>query len=62
MPIYNYKCAEGHKYTELESIKAERQTVCREPDCGAPVTLDYSKLTGVRAMWRGGPPTPKFGR
>lgn len=62
MPIRNYKCKEGHEWTALEGVNEDIKRICKEPDCGAEAGIDYSKLTGIGVQWRGGPPTPKFGR
>jgi putative FmdB family regulatory protein len=35
MPTYEYKCSNGHVYSEVRSISAEDTvSTCKEEDCG----------------------------
>jgi putative FmdB family regulatory protein len=41
MPQYDYKCEDGHKYTENRSISEEqKQTTC--PECGKNLVRVYA--------------------
>ncbi len=41
MPTYEYKCSEGHVYTEVRGISEETKvTEC--PECGKPLNRIFS--------------------
>jgi putative FmdB family regulatory protein len=53
MPIYAYKCANGHMHEEERSMHDESKLiVC--PTCNEPLTRDYSSLgSALRIRFRG---------
>lgn len=43
MATYEYKCENGHPYTEVRSMTEEQQrTLCPKPDCSTKLTRVYS--------------------
>ena len=49
MPIYDYRCPNGHTYDQLTPYESRKQTVC--PDCGS--TAEQVWLTAPKLDWSG---------
>src|SRR6185312_9393013 len=69
MPIYEYRCPNGHQFEVFQAMSDDPVSVCRE--CGAPVervfhpvavhfkgsgfyTTDYARKTGAKSSADGG--------
>lgn len=59
MPIYVYKCEEGHVFEQLQKINDPPPSGCKE--CGAPVkkTLTSAGLIGKTSGFSGESVTPE---
>lgn len=43
MATYEYKCENGHPYTEVRSMKEEQiRTLCPKPDCSTKLIRIYT--------------------
>ena len=63
MPTYDFACACGHKVEVFQSMTAPSEYPC--PEC-AEIGCDGKLVKrigrGAGVIWRGGSPTPRFGR
>jgi len=68
MPVYEYRCDEGHEFEVNQRITDDPLTECVVEDCGAEGVAVCGEpchrliSTGTNFKFKGGAPTPKHYR
>jgi putative FmdB family regulatory protein len=60
MPTYEYRCPKGHTLEDFQPITAPTERIC--PVCPGMSIMTRVIGTGAGVIWKGGPPTRRFGK